>query len=449
MLLLLLLSSFVSASDMDIKKKIEKDTLEVGEAAQISLEVTNPFLEDVMIQIADKNVFANNGLDIQCLEKVIPKLSAVVLDYDPLQAYGEGDFTLEPATLKYTDPETGEEKQATSNTVNLSVKGGSTQGTGSGITTVYECGGTSMRSTSYSGGSSSMQISIGNNGMTIQQQMNQAQQDAQQAQQQAQDMMNQALQNMQQSQDMNSLREQMQRDQQQTMQNEQALRDQIEQNQEFQDMMQELSEQGFNMTDSQINPQSNTTGDFQYNFQNEKGQQAKLSGNVQNQSIENLTKEIIDPVSELEEDETQDNQRAWYRWLLVFLILAAVLGYVFSKYFKPKQVIKEVKTIHKPVNYTAQAKKLIEKAQKQFDNGEKKEAYHTASFALRYYLTHKLGASRELTASAALDLMKEKSIEAREANDFFNLCSLVGFAKYKPNKKDFDDIVELAKGFMK
>lgn len=444
---LLIVAPIALAEDLKVRKTVNQSSLKVGEAVQISLEITNPYDQDLLIQIADKNVFANNGLDIQCLERTVPKSSTAAMQYDPMVAYGEGEFTLEAAKITYADPESGEQKTAVSNQVNISVSGGTIQGSGSGVTTIYECGGTSMRSTSYSGGSSSMQVSIGSNGMSIQQQMNQANQDMQQQAQESRDMMNKALQNMQQSQDMNTLRQQLQAEQKEMQQNQEALREQIESDSDFQNMKDSLARQGFKQTSSDINPSSNESGEFEYKFQSENGQQATISGNVSNGSIQNMTQELQDPVSRLEE-ENQDKPNLLWRWLAMFLILALVLAYVISKYFQPKQVVREIRKHNGPVNHKLEAKKILARAKEEFDRGDKKEAYHTASFALRYYLTHRLGAKSELTASNAIILLKESGKDIGGAQNFFSLCNLVGFAKYKPNKPDFEKIMKLAHEFL-
>lgn len=441
----------VNAEEVSVKKVISDKKINVGEPVNLSLEITNPFSEDVNIQITDKNVFANNGLDIQCLERTIPKEATVALHYDSLIAYTNGEFTLEPAILKYTDPQSGEKKEAKSNSLTLTVEGQASAGAGSGITAIYECGGTSMRSTSYSGGSSSMQVSIGSNGMSIQQQMNQAMQNAQQQAQEArehsQDKMNQALQNMQQSSDMNALRQQMQKEQQATSQRQEALRKQIEQSPEFQEMLQALEDQGFNQSSSQINAQSNSTGNFEYSFENQMGQKATLQGNVTNSTVHNLKKNVTDPVSKAKEKE-EDKPNLLYRWLITALIMIAVLAYVFSRYFKVKQPRIHQK-IQAAVDYNDKARAILRTARTQYDTGERKEAYHTASFALRYYLTHKLKTEKELTISQALDLMKDKGLSTKRAAECFNLCSMVGFAKYEPNKKDFDRIMRLTQEIIK
>ena len=113
------------------------------------------------VWIVDKNIFGNNGIDIQCLERMLPNQREITLAYDPIKPYAPGSYTLEPAKVTYTNPETGKEETVESNALNITVNGTAAQGQAQGITTIYECGGQSIRSTSYTSSGGSMNIQIG------------------------------------------------------------------------------------------------------------------------------------------------------------------------------------------------------------------------------------------------------------------------------------------------
>ena len=75
------------------------------------------------VWIVDKNIFGNNGIDIQCLERMLPNQREITLAYDPITPYAPGSYTLEPAKVTYTNPETGKEETVESNALDITVNG--------------------------------------------------------------------------------------------------------------------------------------------------------------------------------------------------------------------------------------------------------------------------------------------------------------------------------------
>ena len=54
-----------------------------------------------------------------------------------------------------------------------------------------------------------------------------------------------------------------------------------------------------------------------------------------------------------------------------------------------------------------------------------------------------------MTNSELIEYMKEKKIPFEKIQHCLNLCGLVEFAKYKANRKDFDEIIDIAEKIIK
>ena len=161
--LLILFSGIASAKQLTFWKVITNTDIKTGDSVSISLEFENPFNKSIPIKIQDNNILGNNGLEIQCYEYALPDKPHTGVSYDfPIQAYSAGEFTLDPATVTYTNPETGSQESVKSEPLKVSIKQGQATGQIQGITRIYNCGGMSMQSTSISSsGSSSISISGG------------------------------------------------------------------------------------------------------------------------------------------------------------------------------------------------------------------------------------------------------------------------------------------------
>lgn len=274
------LSSIVVAENkFAVEKFVEnKDNIKVDSGVKIILRISNPFNQALNIEIKDKNVFGQNGLDIQCLEYTIPNEKEVMLAYEDITPYEEGDFDLGAAQITYTNPETKKEETISSNTLKLSIKKSDKGQSGkrTGITTLYKCGGRSMRSTSFSTGS--MQISVNNqnnrqqptpNPKTMQNRLDQSQQSM--------------------NQNSNALKQQMQQRQEEINQQKDALDQKIQNSEEFKQLSEQLKQQNYNPTSQNISPQNNDTGSFSYEFDNGT-HKAQISGNMKNNKIQDINR---------------------------------------------------------------------------------------------------------------------------------------------------------------
>lgn len=340
----------------------------------------------------------------------------------------------------------------------------------------------------------------------MQQQMNQMMNNNQQPQNSQQ-----ALQNNQMAQDSSALKQQMQNQIKEQEAMKQEFQKQLAQNQDFQKEHQELLNQGYNLTNANVNPSSNNTGDFELDYQNKDGDQASLKGHMKNGEIENLQKDTPEGRQEIlnqlqqnkqfqeyknqlqkkgysqqntefsqEQDKTnvkvnyvnQNNETATistdivnntvqnvelqkaekdkqnYWWILLILLLLAVFGYFAYKRLnnKPRQETDVVeKKKEKPFDYKSESIKLLEESKKLFGQKQYKDAYGTAGQALRLFLSYENKLNKEITNDEIINYLRYHKQGFKEAKECFDLCSLVEFAKYEANKKDFDKIINHAK----
>lgn len=98
----------------------------------------------------------------------------------------------------------------------------------------------------------------------------------------------QRLQNNQVPQDSSSLKQQIYEQLEDENQLRQEFENALATNEQFQEFHQELLERGYNVTGGNLDPATNSTGDFQINYQNEQGEWAKLQGSMTNSTIDDI-----------------------------------------------------------------------------------------------------------------------------------------------------------------
>ena len=477
--ILILFSGTASAKQLSVKKVVSAD-IKTGDSVTISLEFENPFNKSIPVKIQDNNILGNNGLKIQCYEYTLPDKPITGISYDiQIQAYSAGEFTLDSATVTYTNPETGSQEYVKSKPIKISIKQGQVTVQRQGITQIYNCGGVSMRSTSISSSdSTSISISSGSQPENIQQG--------------AQDMQNikQAVERQQQD--------------QQKMQNE--LKEMIENDGVFQELNKELRENGYAHAEQEIKPESNDTGNFDYRFK--KGEEsANISGRMNAGKMENIRKQSSEDTKKLEQyiesNETfrqmqnklsdkgynlsgknidmkpdissfeysysdqqgrnasitgnvtdageikdialKEPEPRFPYWIIVLLLVPLLGIYLYSKFKgneKPAAPVKE--TVH--IDPGQNALLMLERAAGMFNNGMQREAYAEASNAVRYYLKGTSGI-HELTSDEIIRNMKGSKDDGyiSHVRECFRLCDLVKFAKYEPNAEDFNRVLEYAR----
>ncbi len=493
---IMLLAAGTHAESLKVEKSIQNKDVNVGDDVTILLKFTNPFQGDLPVKIADKNVFGNNGIDVQCLEYNLPPGEATIA-YEPIKPFAPGQYTLEAAKVTYTNPGTGTEESAKSNPLEISVKGNAQHGQAQGITNIYRCGGVNIQSSSYSSSGSSFNVQIGASS-SGQAQSSQG-----------------SVQNNQLNQDTGALKQQMEKQTQQQKQMEDEFKNSIAESREFQQNNQKMEDLGYNLSGSTFSPVSGNTGSFNLSYQKPGGETAELRGEIANGTMKNIMsltdedkKEIvkalqnnsqfieydrqltgkgfnssgpefsqisqnhtivsvpyknlaggesriiaeyvnntIKSVSLVPADDNQDNM------MLLLLILAAVALAGFAAYRKffmkkkaetPQNVVKE-----KAVDYSKEARDLLDESRQLFDKGREKDAYEKVSQAIRLYFSYKLNLKANVTNMELLrTLKKENHRNYEEVKKCLGMCSMVEFAKHKPGKKDFINIFDTVENIL-
>jgi len=488
--LLILFSGTATAKQLTVKKVIQNTDIKTGDSVSITLEFDNPFNKSIPVTIQDNNVLGNNGLEIQCYEFTLSDKLHSGISYDfPIQAYSSGDFTLDQATVTYTNPETGNQESVRSEPVKISIKQGPSTGQQQGIMKIYNCGGISMQSTSISSsGSTSISISSGN------QQNNNPQP-------------TDSPENIQQSaQDMQNIKQEMEKQQQDRQKMENELKGMIENNSEFQEMKNELQKQGYAPTEQEIKPESNDTGNFDYRFR--KGEEsANISGRMNAGKMENIREQSTEDIKKLmqyiESNETfrqmnrtlsekgynlssrnieletnissfeysyhdqqgrnasitgnvtnageikdimlKEPELPFPYWILALLFVLILGIYIFTKSGNKENPVEPLK-VNIFIDPRENALSMLENAIDMFNNGRQKEAYMEVSNALRFYFKGTAGIN-ELTSDEILRNIRGSKDEEylQDVKECFMLCDLVKFAKYEPNSQDFNRLVAYAR----
>jgi len=504
-----------NAFALTVTKYVEKNEVNVGDNISIFLTFDNPSGKEIPIQVGSRDIVGGNGFDVQCYDFTLPRNPKVTVQIAKIIPFEPGNYSLGIANITFIDPTTGKQSVIFSNPVNVIVKGDSLPGTTQKITTVYQCNGQSKQSTKTKQTSESQSQQKKEQNQEQNKQQNKQQKSSQQSDEQIQaekDLMqqkvNNKLQNNQMSQDATALKNEMQKQQKEQEELKKEFEKELSDNEQFQDMKKKLEEQGYKQTSKNIDPKTNNTGDFQYNY--DKGsEQAQISGNMQDGKMNSLSKTSTEDEKKFKQMlnnskdykkfeqelkaqgfnqsdltyntkgnttnveslfknsknetanisarifnetvtkvrlEQQKKKNYWYLFILLFILLLSLVLYLYRFYTKKNTKNNNVvEKEQKPFDYFTHSKEMLDKASKYYDEKRYKDAYECASKALRLYFSYKYGSGKEITSTEAIKLLKSKKKPFTNVQKCLNLCGLVEFAKYKPNKKDFDDIVRRAK----
>jgi len=307
------------------------------------------------------------------------------------------------------------------------------------------------------------------------------------------------MQNNQMNQNTNTLKQQMQKDMQESEQQKQEMRNVIQANEKFQQMQQEIQEQGYQQTQENLSPNSSGEGEFSYEYEDQEGNKKEIDGKTENnevteisQSTELSQETLLQKIQEdqqYQEYNEQLNQEGFSQedtqfqninenkttatlqykdnknntanivvdfneqeieevrlersksYMTYILSVIATLIVVLLILLRKKKTPQKKEKTSKPIDFTKEAKKMLKHAQKLFDDGNRKDAYSLVSQGVRFFFIHKLNLNKELTNNDLIKNLQNKKIKPTDARKCLNLCSLVEFAKYKANKKDFTEIM--------
>ncbi len=220
-----------------------------------------------------------------------------------------------------------------------------------------------------------------------------------------------------------------------TPESRQEMLSKLQRNKQFQEYQKQLQKQGYSAQNIEVFQEQEKTN-VKVNYKNKNNETATITADIVNKTVQNI---------ELQKSE-KEKQKYW--WIILILLLLAVLGYFAYKRFNKKSfsnVNVTKKIIEKPFDYKKESVKLLEKSKKLFDKKEYKDAYGTAGQALRLFLSYENKLNKEITNDEIIDSLRNHKQGYKEVKECFDICSLVEFAKYKANKKDFDKIIKHAK----
>jgi len=224
-----------------------------------------------------------------------------------------------------------------------------------------------------------------------------------------------------------------------TQEDKNSVMKKLQDNQDFQKFNKELQEKNFEQKDSEFSLEENKTK-IKVNYKNPQNQTTSISAEVINGTIQNVKIENSD-------NENDFSKNYFWLWLILLLVALIMAGYfVYKKYYKKiKKVENEIKNIiiEKPFDYKKESSKLLNRAKVLFEKEKYKDAYEKAGQAIRLYLSYKHGLKKEVTNEGVVRYLKNKNKKIKSIKECFDLCSLVEFAKYKANKRDFEKIVKL------
>jgi hypothetical protein len=198
-----------------------------------------------------------------------------------------------------------------------------------------------------------------------------------------------------------------------------------------------------------VHKKMNTTDiSSSFRMQQVAGEEPELSG-IGNNSVLKKPVPFNATTGQLLKKPQLSAQSPWFTAAtIILLIILTILGYYITKKKREKEKKKEGKNKlleKKKVNYKKISQEMLADAQRLYSEGHTKDAYGKAAHAVRFYYSYHLKEYKEFSNMETIKLLKRNSLEFKKTQDCFNLCTLVEFAKYEANDKDFSQIISIAK----
>nr|QNO55453.1 hypothetical protein DEIOECNE_00003 [Methanosarcinales archaeon ANME-1 ERB7] len=444
----MLVTSSVAAKELEVQKIVDSNKeIKVGDGVSVQLDFKNPFNSAIPVQLVDKNVFGNNGLDIQCLEFTLPGAAESGIAYEPIVPYKPGMYTLDAAMVTYTNPDTGKEETVNSNTLDIMVEENKSMPSvqAEGITTIYRCGGTNIQSTSYSSSSSTnsqFSSSSSSSSKSFNIQFGGSTVSGGQPQSGSQQGLQKRVDNNQLNQNMEQLKKEMESELQKQQELEEQIQQELAKDPAFQKYAEQLTNAGFNSSPPSFNPISQNHTEITVPYRNESAEK-KIKADYVNGTIQNVTLESTP------EQKKEEGTILWWLLLLIIIALVIIGWFIYTKYIKKEPLQEPIPVVSKQivVDYVTEARRMVEEAERLFSNSQEKDAYEKVSQALRFYFAQKFGIKKELLNTELITILsgKEDTNTYSDVKACLDLCGMVEFAKYKANTDDFGKIVTMAK----
>ena len=220
-----------------------------------------------------------------------------------------------------------------------------------------------------------------------------------------------------------------------TTEEEQEAIKKLEENEKFQKMSEQLKNENFQNTKTKIKKEGNKTK-IEMQYSNEKNETAKITAEIRNETVQNIKLE-------------KDKSNPWYFLMIPILIITLLIFHKKYKFGKKDISLETPTKTQKPFNYKKESKQLLMKSKKDFSEERYKDAYEKSSQAIRLFLSYKYNLKKDSTNDEIIKHLKSIKKETGKIKNRLDLCSLVEFAKYKPNKKDFGKITTFAEELIK
>ena len=219
------------------------------------------------------------------------------------------------------------------------------------------------------------------------------------------------------------------------MQIEEQLMQMLQQNPDFQNLDEQLSNDGliqqpptFDATEEEISITVPYENDDEVS-----GIAAEFrDGQIQNVRLESSTEEIESSLL----------------WIIPVIAGLAILGYIASKR-KAKAKLQTavkipvvVKNDSYTISYADLTHEMLNEAQHLYNEELFKDAHEKFSQAIRFYYSNRFSTGTELTNMDTLQILRNESIpEFDHILDYLGMCEMIEFAKNPSQKKKFFDAV--------
>ncbi len=479
--LLLLQVPGASAKSLAVQKAV-LGAPQAGDELTIYLNLSNPFSENIVVKLRDDNDVGGVHLVTDCALATL-RPGEGLAPYKILTPIAAGAFTLAPIQLKYINPETKKEDLVKSEPLSVTV-GGTAAVSGSSTQFEKAC---EWDEPPPQGGQG-------------QQQPQQPQEPLSQEQEQA---VGQRIQNSQQAADTQALKEAMEREALQKQAQEEELRQDAAAAPEMQAARQQLAAQGYAMQNTSVAASGNGTGEVTERFAKPTGEQATLSGEFSNHSLDALSQASPEIEAQLQAAldadtryhefraelnrsgfspgplqyalrnktaavrqpfkdpgnqsaainatvlnltqvaaismERPKEERAWWP-VVAMVLLGAFAGLLLWRLRKkPAPSAAPAQQIAEPFDPVKEARRLLAKAEKTFPD-RPADAYAYASLGIRTYISHAFGPKKEITVDDAVRVMRGRPF-GEEVREALHACLLVEFAKRMPDRQEFEGVV--------
>ncbi|MCH9658016.1 hypothetical protein K0U27_04860 [archaeon] len=225
----------------------------------------------------------------------------------------------------------------------------------------------------------------------------------------------------------------------QTQEEQDKLVSKLREDADFQEYEKQLASEGFTEQHMKFISHTNMTS-LSLEYQNEEIQMATITAEFDG---DELTKIYL---------EKSEEEHSHLPYVLSFISLV-VIGYFLYKKLRKSKTASTKPTIpnymlEKP-DYVLASNNLIHEAEDDFQEKRYKDAYGKVSKSIRLFLSYELNLNREITNEDILLHLANTKYSVDDIEHCFRLSSLVEFAKHHPDKKEFDEIITMARNIIR